>query len=155
MPTSPSQPAAPPPALWVCTCGYDLTGLPTDAATKCPECGAVIAETKPKMPWFHHWGWLVGLGLTPAMILASFFLIDTLWPRALIGDAIPSILLLLVGISVLVSVGAFWLIFARAFRARTFLAHLFAVLLAMVLSFVVNWIVVLLVLIPVSSTWPD
>jgi hypothetical protein len=41
--------------LAVCTCGYDLTGLPEDAAAKCPECGAVISELPPpRPPWRHR-----------------------------------------------------------------------------------------------------
>ena len=39
----------------VCVCGYDLTGLPADAAAKCPECGVVIAEIRRRRPWYARW----------------------------------------------------------------------------------------------------
>ena len=28
----------------VCSCGYDLTGLPSEDGAKCPECGVVLAD---------------------------------------------------------------------------------------------------------------
>lgn len=35
------------PTPLVCTCGYDLTGLPASAGAKCPECGAIVADLEP------------------------------------------------------------------------------------------------------------
>jgi uncharacterized paraquat-inducible protein A len=53
MPTPPSKPDSPPVTPKVCDCGYDLTGLPSDASAMCPECGLVIADLKPRPTrWF-------------------------------------------------------------------------------------------------------
>ncbi len=36
--------------LWVCGgCGYDMSGLPTDSASACPECGRTGAAVKPEV----------------------------------------------------------------------------------------------------------
>jgi hypothetical protein len=39
-PAPPNAPEPTPPTPRVCTCGYDLAGLPASQAAKCPECGA-------------------------------------------------------------------------------------------------------------------
>lgn len=140
---------------WVCTCGYDLAGLPPGAVAKCPECGVVIAEIRPKVPWFRHRGWLVALGLSPAMMVASYFLVVAFWPSVLRGGAVTTLFLLLLCVSVFASVAAFWSIVARAFRPGTEMAQLFAVLVAMACSLVVNGTVAVVVLMAVATRLPD
>jgi hypothetical protein len=75
MPTSPSQSDTPPPAVTTCTCGYDLTGLPEDAAAKCPECGAVVADLMPIKPWLKRWLVIAMIGVSPVPVSWFAFLV--------------------------------------------------------------------------------
>jgi hypothetical protein len=55
----------------LCTCGYDLTGLPLEGEAKCPECGLEIAKLKPPRS---RWPLLVVLALLAFAPLEVFFL---------------------------------------------------------------------------------
>ncbi len=68
MPPAPAKSDLPLPAVTTCTCGYDLTGLPADAAAKCPECGLVVADLEPKTPWLQRWWVMVLIGVSPVPV---------------------------------------------------------------------------------------
>jgi hypothetical protein len=77
MPPAPPEPESPPTGPKTCTCGYDLTGLPTDGDAKCPECGAVVADLPPFPPWYRKvWVWLA-VTIVPSAVIYPVLL--TLW----------------------------------------------------------------------------
>jgi hypothetical protein len=71
MPTPPSKPDSPPVTPKVCDCGYDLTGLPSDASAQCPECGAVIAELHTRRASFLSVPMLAFATFGPTAVLAG------------------------------------------------------------------------------------
>ena len=68
MPDAKSPTDAPPPTATVCTCGYDLTGLPPQTDARCPECGVVIASLPTGPPSCPRLGSVIFAMLVPAMI---------------------------------------------------------------------------------------
>lgn len=133
----------------VCVCGYDLSGLPADAAAKCPECGVVIAEIEPPASRFHHCGRWLAIGMTPAILLIQIPLTGVLLPGAPGEHAITGYLLYL-GIASwpLASVPAFVVLLKRATRARSVLARAGAAALAFPVSLLANALAIGVVAMP-------
>lgn len=92
MPDARTSTDARPPTATVCTCGYDLTGLPADAAAKCPECGVVIAELPPPAPPLRVRMLPVVGWLSPGLLLALAETLDRLGPGMSILDVIVGVL---------------------------------------------------------------
>ncbi len=76
MPASPLKPDSSPARPKNCTCGYDLTGLPSQDAAKCPECGAVIAELPRRRESFLSVPLLVFVTFGPTAALVGFIVWD-------------------------------------------------------------------------------
>lgn len=143
MPDARTSTDAPPPTATVCTCGYDLTGLPAAAAAKCPECGAVIAEIKPVVPRFFHWGRTLAAGMTPSMYFVVAVCFKALYPTSAdFQNLARGLSLVGVVFWVMVSFPAFGLIVLRAVRARSWVGRLGAAALGIALSVLANATVV-------------
>jgi hypothetical protein len=94
MPASPLKPDSSPAGPKICTCGYDLTGLPDAGDTKCPECGELLSGlTRRDSPHMHNWqlctiammpSVVLMLGFVPSLFLASDFVILALFNLAII-----------------------------------------------------------------------
>ncbi len=78
MPPSPTEPKPPNDAVTTCTCGYDLTGLPSDAAAKCPECGVVISDLPTRPPLYDQPSFMIMMCFTPLMLGLSGVLLSAL-----------------------------------------------------------------------------
>jgi hypothetical protein len=76
MPTPPSEPASPSTGRTVCDCGYDLTGLPAAADTRCPECGAVVAQLRLSKPWLRRWWVLMIVVMAPSVMWFALLFFD-------------------------------------------------------------------------------
>jgi uncharacterized paraquat-inducible protein A len=129
--------------LAVCTCGYDLTGLPEDAAAKCPECGAVVAEIEPRVPWYRRWTCRIVAGMMPA-----FFLVAALPYYDRVGGPPPLNMVAPVLESIglfawpTVSAYAFSLMSLRVTRAKSFQGRFAAVVVGILVSFAANFAVI-------------
>ncbi len=123
----------------VCTCGYDLTGLPADGDTKCPECGIVLATIKPRVRVGIREFVLFAVAILPSIMVVCDPLIEMMHTRGfLTSPAIDALTWVIIGWFFFVSMPASVLLLQPSLAGKPTPERLMPQVIAVGLCFIVN-----------------